>query len=274
MIFRFIQFDVFFIFDTSLIFRIWHYAIVLINFFWQKTIFNVCVDTSCIMFLIDRRFLNDLKLSNLMKKFKIFIVVRNIEIVKYIIDDYLLFFIYVKKQIDDQFVVVHFRRKIHVINNLKIKLLLKINVMNSKRMIIDLNQRQFFIKNCQNLTTKLEIIVKNNVKLRRIIKVKKKLVVETNFIVQILIITRKNFLFDKNYLFESYFVNVYVHVTNSSLSFVCVKNNLIVLLNISRHVKLNNLTKFEKQSCYQINSNEYVWVVKKKIKINIFDIKY
>ena len=88
------------------------------------------------------------------------------------------------------------------------------------------------------------------------------------------IITRENFLFDKNYLFELYFVDVYVHVTNSTLSFVCVKNDLIVLLNISRHVKLSNLTKFEKQNCYQINSNDHVWVVKKKIKINIFDDEY
>ena len=86
----------------------------------------------------------------------------------------------------------------------------------------------------------------------------KKLVVEINFIVQMSIITRENFLLDKNYLFESYFVDTYVHVTNSSLSFVCVKNDLIMLLNISRHVKLNNLTKFEKQNCFQINSNDHV----------------
>ena len=210
------------------------------------------------MFLIDRRFLDDLKLNDLMKKFKTLIVVRNIEIVKHVIDDYLLLSMYVKKQIDDQFIVAHFRREIHVINNLKIKLLLKINVMSSKRIIIDLNQRQFFIKNCQNLTIKLKIIVKNNVKIRRVIKFEKKLVVETNFIVQMSMITRENLLFDKDYLFESCFVDVYVHVTNSTLSFICVKNDLIVLLNISRHVKLSNLTKFEKQDCYQINSNDHV----------------
>ena len=151
---------------------------------------------------------------------------------------------YVKKQIDDLFIVVYFRREIHVINNLKIKLLLKINVINSKRIMIDLNQRQFFVK--------------NNVKIRRIIKIEKKLIVEINFIVQMSMITRENLLFDKNYLFESCFVDVYVHVTNSTLSFVCIKNDLIVLLNISQHVKLNNLTKFEKQNYYQINSNDHV----------------
>ena len=96
------------------------------------------------------------------------------------------------------------------------------------------------------MTIKLKIIIKNNVKIRRIIKIKKKFVVEINFIVQILIITRKNSLFDKNYLFESYFVDVYVHVTNLTLSFICVKIDLIVLLNISQHVKINNLTRFEK----------------------------
>ena len=126
------------------------------------------------MFLINRRFLNDLKLNNLMKKFKIFIVVRNIEIVKHVIDDYLLIFMYVKKQIDNQIVVVYFQREIHVIDNFKAKLLLKINVINSKRIIVDLNRRQLFIKNCQNLTIKSKIIVKNNVKIRRIIKIEKK----------------------------------------------------------------------------------------------------
>ena len=98
------------------------------------------------MFLINRRFLNDLKLSNLIKKFKAFIIVRDIEIVKYVINNYLLLFMYVKKQIDDQFIVVYFRREIHVINNLKTKLLLEINVMNSKLIIINLNFDNFLLK--------------------------------------------------------------------------------------------------------------------------------
>ena len=107
-----------------------------------------------------------------------------------------------------------------------------------------------------------------------LLKSKKKIVVEINFIVHISMIIRENFLLDKNYLFESCFNNAYVYVTNSLLSFVCVKNNLIMLLNISRYVKLSNLTKFEKQNCFQVNSNDHVWVVKKKIKINTLNNEY
>ena len=61
-----------------------------------------------------------------------------------------------------------------MIDNLKTKLLLKINVLNSKKIIVDLNKQKFRIQNYDNFNVNLKINVKNNVKIRRIIKIKKK----------------------------------------------------------------------------------------------------
>ena len=121
------------------------------------------------MSLIDKRFLKKLKLIDQIKKVQTFIAIRDIKTIKHVIDDYLMFFMYVKNLMNNQFVVAHLRRKIHVVDNLKVKFLLNMNVMNSKKMIVDMNQQKLIIKNYQKFIVKLKITTKNNVKVRRVI---------------------------------------------------------------------------------------------------------
>ena len=161
-----------------------------------------------------------------------------------------MFFMYVKNLINNQFVVAYLQRKIHIVNNLKIKLLLNINVINSKKILVDMNQQKLIIKNCQKFIVKLKITIKDNVKIRRVIWTKKKFVIQTNSMICVSMKIREKSLFDKNYFFESYLTNVYVYVVDLILFFVCVINKHTSFLRIARYVKMKNFVEFEKQNCY------------------------
>ena len=67
---------------------------------------------------------------------------------------------YIKNKIHNNNIVIHIRRKIHVINNLKTKLFLSMNILIFERIIIQLNNKKLLINNCKKLTTNIEILLK------------------------------------------------------------------------------------------------------------------
>ena len=153
---------------------------------------------------------------------------------------------YIQDTIDKRKVTTHLRREVHVIDNLKTKLLLSMNVMSFERMIIDMNLKQLIIKSCQSLIVKLEIIVKNNIRVRRTLRVEKKFVIEVNIIVKLSIDLRDDSILDKDYLFEFNFSNTYAHIVDVFVWFVYVKNDLNTSLKISCHAHMSQLIEFEK----------------------------
>jgi len=129
-------------------------------------------------------------------------------------------------------------------------LLLKINIINFERIIVDVNGRKLIIKSCWNLKTKLKLKSKNNIRIKRVVKIKRSLAIVVYFIFEILIIVQDEILSNKNYLFESILLDVYFYVANRKISFVYIRNNCFVLLRISQYTTLRHLLKFKKQNCY------------------------
>ena len=57
----------------------------------------------------------------------------------------------------------------YIVNNLKVKILLGINILSPEYILIDVDKRKLLIRNYNNLITKIKIKVKNNIKVRRYI---------------------------------------------------------------------------------------------------------
>ena len=51
----------------------------------------------------------------------------------------------------------------HIVDNLKIKMLLNINILNFKRINIDVGEEKLLIRNYNNLIINIKIKIKNNV---------------------------------------------------------------------------------------------------------------
>ena len=221
--------------------------------------FNVCVNIDCIMSLIDRRFLDQLKLSISIKKTKSFISIRDIEIAKHLTKDYIQLLMYLFDVVESFLVIAHFTREMHVVDNLKIKLLLRMNIIDFERFVINLNKRQLSVRSCKNLIATLKITIKDNVRVRRTVRVEKRLIIEVNIVVRMSIsIKSHESLFDRDYLFDSKFSDAYAHVVDNRLSFVCIENSLSIAIIISRHATLSDLIEFEKQEYYQIDTKNQI----------------
>ena len=116
------------------------------------------------------------------------------------INDYLILNIYIKEKIDFKNAIIHIHRELYIINDLKIKILLKMNIIIFKRIIIDINVKIFRINNYKNFIIDFNIIIKNNKRIRKILKIEKKIIIEINTIIKVFINFFKK-LFNRDYLF-------------------------------------------------------------------------
>ena len=155
-----IKFDAVIVSDIDLTFKFYYHMTIFMSFIWKNVLYNVCFNIDCIMILIDKQFLKEFRLERLLKKFRIMIFVWKVGTKRYLTNDYLIINLYIKEKIEKKSVVAHFRWEVHVMNDLKIKLLLDMNVIIFERIIINLNFKRFTINDCKSLKINIKITFK------------------------------------------------------------------------------------------------------------------
>jgi len=97
-----------------------------------------CVNSSCDMFLIDCAFVKT-KMFNIKIKKCFLISLRDIDATKYILNEWFFVNVYLKSEnkVNNK-IIVYIRYEVHLINNLKTKFLMSINILESKQMIINI----------------------------------------------------------------------------------------------------------------------------------------
>ena len=95
------------IIDTNLIFRLYYYTTILLEFGWQNLLYTICVNIEYTIILIDCKFLKNLVLNLFIKKIQTLISMRNVNIARYLIDNYLVLNIYIKNYIRNRKFVAH-----------------------------------------------------------------------------------------------------------------------------------------------------------------------
>ena len=99
----------------------------------------ICVNIKYIITFIDCKFFDNLVLNLSIKKIQVLIFVCNINIARHLINNYLVLNIYIKDYICDRKSIVYICQKIYIVDNLKIKLLLNINIITFKQIIVNLD---------------------------------------------------------------------------------------------------------------------------------------
>jgi len=89
--------------------------------------------------------LNKLILKYLLKKIDTLILICKINIEKYFTNNYLLLNIYIKEQINSKSTIAYICREIYIVNYLKIKIFLRIDIIVSKQIIVNLNSRTLIV---------------------------------------------------------------------------------------------------------------------------------
>ncbi len=227
----------------------------------NKSIFEEVADIECAMFLIDMKYLMiTLSKVDILKMFAL-INVRDIENALHQFDAYVMLDLYLNEVTHDKKIRDHIRRKFHIVNDLKCKLLMKLDIMISKEMIINLKNKSLIILICENMIVFIKINLKSNSRIKRVVHSKELVIVSSNFVISILTYMRekklssnKDFLFKSNHDVVTIFLDdmndLYTHVCDYNLVFVHVRNNLSKSMIISSRTRLELLIEYEKKECF------------------------
>ena len=120
------------------------------------------------MSLIDRKHLIIIKLNVIIRRVNNSIRVRDIDHRLHDNSEYIeLNFYILEKLSDDSTIITHFRREIHIVDDFRINVLLKINIVNFEKVVFDFDFRMITLRNRDDLQTSMNIVFKNH----RIIRV-------------------------------------------------------------------------------------------------------
>ena len=116
-------------------------------------LYNLCDDIKYEAFLIDRVFIIQ-EMSNYRNKVKyseVFIKIRDINNVILIINEYMLLEFKIFDNVNDKSIIAIFTKRVYLVNNLKVKILIDNNILNIKKIILNLNKELMIINSYNNV---------------------------------------------------------------------------------------------------------------------------
>ena len=256
--FSIIEFSIFITVDNEFEFRSYRYATIWIIVALQTSV-KIVIDSECVVFLIDEIYFRQILSAKKFIKMIVFINVREIENVFRENNFYLFLNLYLNEVFKNSSAREYFRREIHIVNNLKCKIFLNMNILETKQVTFNMKNKIMILFTCKNLIVFIRITSKSNARIRRVIYFKDQTVISVKAIAQMLIYFKeKRFSDDRNYFFESdqkqltivlnELNDFYVYVCEENLICVQIKNNRNVAVKISRKIRLDTLTKYEKKN--------------------------
>ena len=151
--------------------------------------------------------------------------------------------------------MIYIIKKIYLINELRVNMLLNINIQKIENMKINVSKRRLKIDDCVEFSILINVVDVDKY-LDRLIRIKKIIFLSFHSMINILIQVRDNFclLIDKNYIFYSKIFfdleskkNIYFHIVNVNIFIIQIRNVIDETYIISRHVKLNRILDYKKK---------------------------
>ena len=261
--FSIIEFSTSITVDNEFEFRSYRYVTIWIIVALQTPV-EAVTDNECVVFLIDEAYLRQILSAKKFIKMTVFINVREIKNAFRESDFYLLLNLYLNEIFRDLSAREYFRKEIHIVNDLKCKIFLNMNILKAKQMTFNMKDKTMILFTCKDLIVFIRIAPKSNARIRRVIHFKNQTVISVKAVAQMLIyFKKKRFSDDRNYFFESdqkqlaialsEMNDFYAHVCEGNLICVQIKNDRNVAVKISQKVRFGTLTEYEEEECYQLN---------------------
>ena len=142
-------------------FRTWQYVTIMLKLDRLLIVIKVYLDIDCIMSIVDRKFLLK-QLSNCkIHTVSFSITVRGIETTQHSFSNYIILKLWISDQGFDDSFMTFITRKIHIVDGLRVNMLIDMNIQVSKEMVIDLFRRKLTVDSCSEFFAFIEIISQN-----------------------------------------------------------------------------------------------------------------
>ncbi len=201
-----IQFTAESIEETDYAFQEWKYATFKASWYTKNSAkYDVCADIECTMSLSDREFIESITLNfaTKIRKLTSLILIRDIENKIHNSNEYILMNNFIKETLlNDTSAITFFQREFHLMNDLKMKMLIDIDILSSKRIQINLNDRILQINSCQDIIIKINIVTWKKANLKRIVRSQEKIIISSHVFLKILV-KIKDLSKNWDFIFES-----------------------------------------------------------------------
>jgi hypothetical protein len=201
-------------FFKDLIFRSWHFVIFFARILKNESLNELCVDSECTMSLIDKIYFMKSLLKMKINHIDVTIKIRDIDIFIHNCFKYVHLKLFISKFTE----IVKLSRQTHVVNNLRVKFLMKMNILRLEKIILNISRRKMMLSLCENLRVFIRITSKLETKVNRIILVERLVIISTKSIATISTRMRDKSLFDRDYLFQSISRELNLETTDDVMS--------------------------------------------------------
>ncbi len=140
---------------TDYDFQSWRYITALAKLMLTAKEKLICLNTGCIMSLINRSFLKKQISNILIKWISLFIVIQELRTKTHYYDEYTVLIIYLPDNNDQLAIII---KEMHIVNNLNIKMLIDINILILENIFIMLSSRKAIVSSCDDIELSLTVI--------------------------------------------------------------------------------------------------------------------
>ena len=247
-------------FNLSINIKTWHFLTIKVNIDFKFTFNDLCINTDCETFMTNRIYVTAM-LSNVMFKVKVTasLRIKNIDnVVVFSTESIILNFSF-SEILDEKSTIVKFAKKIRLMNNLSIKILIEMNIIRFE--YITINASILIIDSCKDLKVDLFSISKD-ASIKKIVICSLTTTIFFHSIVKILIkLRKKKELFNRDYMFHSKRMirldnenEIFSHIVNSNFFETLIINNSNNSITILKRFRLNVVKEFDDEKCYMMFS--------------------
>ena len=240
-------------------FRNWKYATVKTTIAYQKAMKDLCLNIDCTMSLIDRQWLHVLISDIVIKQTVDSMTIREIEDREHFSSDYASVDLYLKSKLKGKTFIAHIKRDVHVVDNLRAKMLIGTNIMCPEGMIANLQTRKLIIDSC-NMTTPI-ICTLIDFRINRIVRSHHVVTISAHIVVTVSFKQDVDLSVERDYSFQPHVTSInfgakddiMTHIVDFKTSMIHVRNVIDKAITVSKHTKLDKISDFDEENCYHVD---------------------
>ena len=167
------------------------------------------------------------------------------------------------------------QKQIYIVDNLKINILIELDILDSQKIHLDYKYKQLVIESCEEIIVSITITFVKN-KINKVIRalIVSTILLKSNIIVSMRLRDNTQLLSNCNFIFISYqqifnrfsFENkILFYIIDANFSIIQINNTLDQFIKIDKNSCLDSLQKYKKKSYYIATSKYSYFVVDSSI---------
>jgi hypothetical protein len=171
---------------------------------------------------------------------------------------------YIYEKIRKSFYLIKIIAEVHVVNILKLKILIAIDIVDIEKIFINFRIRTLIINIILKFSTNIRAIRKNIKIIKIVVNSRKKEIIPLNIIKEIPIRIRKKLKDNRDFLFLSEHPNVIYYIMNSNFSFIQIRNDGENPIRVSKK-RLEFIKKFIKTEYHYVDPKSHNFAISRDI---------